>query len=50
MAHAENSITINRSAADVFTFLLDGANNPRWRPGVLDIRHDSAAPAGLGAI
>ena len=50
MAHAENSITINRSAADVFNFLLDGANNPRWRPGVLDIRHDSASPAGLGAI
>jgi len=50
MAHAENSVTVNRSAADVFNFLLDGANNPRWRPGVLDIRHDTASPAGLGAI
>ena len=50
MAHAENSLTINRSAADIFNYLLDGANNPRWRPGVLDIRHDTASPAGLGAV
>ena len=50
MAHAENSITINRSTADVFNFLLDGGNNPRWRPGVLDIQHDAATPAGLGAV
>ena len=50
MAHAENAVTINRSAADVFNYLLDGANNPRWRPGVLDIQHDAATPAGLGAV
>jgi len=50
MAHAESSVTINRSTTDVFNFLLDGANNPRWRPGVLDIQHDAATPAGLGAV
>src|SRR5713226_5025987 len=52
MAHAENQVTINRSVSDVFNFLLDGANNPRWRPGVLDTRseHDAATPAGLGAV
>jgi len=50
MAHAESSITINRSTTDVFNFLLAGANNPRWRPGVLDIQHDAATPAGLGAV
>jgi uncharacterized protein YndB with AHSA1/START domain len=50
MAHAENQVTINRSVSDVFNFLLDGANNPRWRPGVLDIQHDAATPAGLGAV
>ena len=50
MAHAENQVTINRSVPDVFNFLLDGSNNPRWRPGVLDIQHDAATPAGLGAV
>jgi uncharacterized protein YndB with AHSA1/START domain len=50
MAHAENQVTINRSVSDVFSFLLDGANNSRWRPGVLDIQHDASTPAGLGAV
>jgi uncharacterized protein YndB with AHSA1/START domain len=50
MAHAENQVSINRSVSDVFNFLLDGANNPRWRPGVLDIQHDASTPAGLGAV
>jgi len=50
MAHAENQVTINRPVSDVFSYLLDGANNPRWRPGVLDIQHDAATPAGLGAV
>src|SRR5579859_1358569 len=50
MAHAENQVTINRPVSDVFSYLLDGANNPRWRPGVLDIKHDAATPTGLGAV
>jgi len=50
MAHAENSVTINRPVADVYAYLLEGANNPKWRPGVLDIARDPSAPAGLGAV
>lgn len=37
MAHAENSIVINKPAEQVFNFLADGTNNPRWRPGVISI-------------
>ena len=50
MAHAENSIIINRPVNDVYNFLLDGANNTKWRPGVLDIQRDAATPSGLGAV
>ena len=50
MAHAEGSITINRPAAEVFAFLLDGANNPLWRPAVLDVQQTSGTPLGVGAI
>lgn len=32
MAHAESQITINRPAHEVYTFLADGLNNPKWRP------------------
>jgi hypothetical protein len=38
MPEATNSIEIHRSTAEVFAFLADGANDPRWRSGVLDIR------------
>jgi hypothetical protein len=37
MPAAERTITINRPAADVFSFISDGTNGPRWRPGVIDI-------------
>src|SRR5713101_3955360 len=50
MAHAESSVTISRTLSDVYNFLLDGANNQKWRPGVLDIAHDSSTPSGLGAV
>ena len=36
MAHAGHTVTINRSAQDVFDFVADGSNT-RWRTGVLDI-------------
>ena len=38
MAHAEGSITIERPVSEVFDFLSDGMNNPKWRSSVLDIQ------------
>lgn len=49
MAHAESKITINRTAKQVFDFLLDGTNNPHWRPGVTDIQRVSNKPDGIGS-
>ena len=49
MAHAEGSITINRPANVVFDFILDGANNPLWRPSVADIQRVPGTPSGVGA-
>ncbi|HEX9039030.1 MAG TPA: SRPBCC family protein [Ktedonobacterales bacterium] len=50
MAHAENSVTIARPASEVYAFLLDGENNPRWRPAVLSITREPGSPDGVGAI
>ncbi|HEV2582877.1 MAG TPA: SRPBCC family protein [Ktedonobacteraceae bacterium] len=50
MAHAEESITINRQVDTVFNFVLDGMNNPRWRPAVIDIQQAPGKPSGLGAV
>lgn len=49
MAHAEESITIQRPAPAVFAFVLDGAQNPLWRPAVVDIQRVPGTPSGVGA-
>ena len=47
MPAAENSIVINRPRSDVFAFVADHENDPKWRPGVLDISRVSGE--GVGA-
>ncbi len=49
MAHAQNSITINRPSADVFAYLADGLNNPNWRAGVVSIQLKSGQAGTVGA-
>ena len=48
MPSAEREVTIARPVAEVFVFVADGLNAPRWRPGVLDISLVSGT--GLGAV
>jgi uncharacterized protein YndB with AHSA1/START domain len=38
---AENSVTINRPLHEVFAFVADKENDPRWRPGVAEIKRES---------
>lgn len=49
MAHAESKITIRRPVKQVFDFILDGTNNPSWRPGVMDIQRVPGQSNGVGA-
>jgi uncharacterized protein YndB with AHSA1/START domain len=37
MATAKNSVTIRRPVAEVFRFVADGENGPKWRGGIVDI-------------
>ncbi len=45
---SQSSISIDRPAEEVFQFLADGANNPKWRSGVLEI--EKIGGDGVGAI
>jgi uncharacterized protein YndB with AHSA1/START domain len=45
MAHASHTVTVDRPISDVFAYIADGTNNPRWRAGVLEIERTSAADA-----
>ena len=49
MPSAENTVTINRPVGEVFAFLADAENDPKWRPGVKEIHREGAAP-GVGTI
>src|SRR5260370_30049836 len=50
MAHAEQSITINRPVNVVYDFVLDGTKKSLWRPAVIDIQPTSGKPTGVGAV
>jgi uncharacterized membrane protein len=45
---AENSVVINRPRSEVFAFVADHENDPKWRPSVADI--ERASGEGQGAI
>jgi uncharacterized membrane protein len=47
MPEARHQVTIGRPAADVFAFVADGLNGPKWRSGIVDIDHVSGT--GVGA-
>ena len=48
MPSAENSVVINRPRSEVFAFVADHENDPKWRPGVVDITR--ASGEGQGAV
>lgn len=46
MPMATHEVSISRPPEDVFAFIADGENDPRWRPGVADVKHESGDGAG----
>jgi uncharacterized membrane protein len=48
MLSASHSVTVNRNASDVFVFVANGENAPRWRSGVLDVKRESGE--GVGTV
>ena len=47
MSEARHQVTIRRPAGEVFAFIADGLNGPKWRPGIIDIALVSVS--GVGA-
>jgi uncharacterized protein YndB with AHSA1/START domain len=44
-----NTITIERSPADVFAYLSRFENVPRWNEAIVDTRRTSQGPSGVGS-
>ena len=49
MAHAVQTVRVNRPIGEVFAFLADGMNEPLWRPGVSNVGHVADSGTQLGA-
>jgi uncharacterized protein YndB with AHSA1/START domain len=41
---------VDRPIEDVFAFLADGANDPKFSPRVLEIRKTTDGPTGVGTV
>lgn len=48
MPRGESSIHIERDPADVFAFVSEPENNPRWRSYVVDMRWSDDGPMQVG--
>ena len=46
MPSAQHQVTIRRPLYEVFAFVADTENDPRWRPGVAEIERISGEGAG----
>jgi hypothetical protein len=46
MPEARHEVTIRRPVGEVFAFVADGLNGPKWRSGILDIAHISGSSVG----
>jgi carbon monoxide dehydrogenase subunit G len=46
----EAEIEIDRPIAEVFAFLADGENDPRFSPRVLEIAKTTDGPTGVGTV
>lgn len=44
----EGSAVIDRPVEDVWRFMTDLANTPKWDPGVLEVKQTSSGPIGVG--
>jgi hypothetical protein len=48
MLHDENTVVIDRSPDDVYDFLADGLNGPKWRTGIRSIALRSGTVGAVG--
>jgi uncharacterized protein YndB with AHSA1/START domain len=48
MITVEKGVTIGRSPTDVFAFVSDQTNAPRWQRGLENVRRTTDGPIGVG--
>lgn len=46
--HVEHTTEVEQTIDAVYAFLLDGSKDPRWRPGIVEIRQIAGTGPGVG--
>ena len=49
MVKIEGSVMIDRPVEEVWKFISDISNLPKWEPAILEVRPTSAGPIGVGS-
>ena len=50
MTKVEASVVIDRPVEDVWKFMSDMSNDPKWNPETLEVKQVSAGPLAVGTI
>jgi len=50
MATFEINLAINRPVEEVFGFISNAENLPRWRASALEVKRMSSEPSGIGSV
>jgi uncharacterized membrane protein len=50
MMHVTSNLEVNRPAAEVFRFVADAENNPRWQKGMRSCRWTTTPPIRVGSV
>ncbi|MGB3716146.1 MAG: SRPBCC family protein [Candidatus Promineifilaceae bacterium] len=48
MVKVEVSVVINRPVGEIFDYIADPENSPKWQSGVLEAEQTSKGPGGVG--
>ena len=49
MIHLEKSTIVRRPSDEVFAFVADQTNAPRWQSGIVEVRRLTDGPPGVGS-
>lgn len=46
----QHTVVVDKPLKDVFRFVANGENNPRWRSAYVESKRDPASPHGTGSV
>ena len=48
MVEFQHSVVVNKPVSQVFAYMVDFSNNPKWSPDIAEVTKTSSTPIGVG--